>query len=62
MFSSGTSIATGDVLWPDDPDGNPLLRPPAGPAWHYAPLAWIAGTDQFTELRSVFSPISAGVA
>jgi hypothetical protein len=54
-------IATGDVLWPDDPDGNPLLEPPNGPVWHYAPLAWVAGVDQPTDLRSVFSPLSVGI-
>ncbi len=33
--------ATGDVEWPQDPDGNKLLLPPHGIDHHYAPLAYI---------------------
>jgi hypothetical protein len=56
-------IATGDVLWPTDPTGNPLLAGPDGPEWHYAPLAWLSGREesQNTDLRSVFAPLAFGV-
>jgi len=32
---------TGDVEWPRDANQTPLLSPPAGVTYHYAPLAWI---------------------
>jgi hypothetical protein len=56
-------IATGDVLWPTDATGNPLLAAPDGPQWHYAPLAWLSGREegQNTDLRSVFAPLAFGV-
>lgn len=54
-------IATGDVLWPEDPDGNPMLEHPEGPVWHYAPLAWVSGPEQLLDLRMVFAPISVRV-
>lgn len=55
-------IATGDVLWPTDATGNPLLEATDGPVWHYAPLAYLTGreTGQNTDLRMVFAPISVG--
>jgi hypothetical protein len=55
-------IATGDVLWPTDATGNPLLENPDGPAWHYAPLAYLAGREQGqnTDLRSVFAAQASG--
>ncbi|MEZ0112583.1 hypothetical protein ABH920_006606 [Catenulispora sp. EB89] len=55
-------IATGDVLWPTDATGNPLLEAPDGPAWHYAPLAYLSGREQGqnTDLRMVFGPLAVG--
>jgi Family of unknown function (DUF6519) len=50
---------TGTVEWPQDDSGRPVLLPPAGPEYHYAPLAWITGPDQALDLREVFRP--AGV-
>jgi hypothetical protein len=55
-------IATGDVVWPTDATGSPLLAAPDGPAWHYAPLAFLTGREQGqnVDLRSVFSPTAFG--
>ncbi|WP_194918884.1 DUF6519 domain-containing protein [Catenulispora rubra] len=55
-------IATGDVVWPADATGNPLLEAPNGPAWHYAPLAYLSGREQSqtTDLRMVFAPMAVG--
>lgn len=55
-------VATGDVVWPTDATGNPLLEQPDGPAWHYAPLAYVAGREQgqVTDLRSVFAALAFG--
>jgi Family of unknown function (DUF6519) len=50
---------TGDVEWPRDVSGRPLLEPPAGISYHYAPLAWV--TDPFdrpTDLREQFTPLA----
>lgn len=42
----------GDVEWPRDLSGRPLLEPPAGISYHYAPLAWITGhSGRPTDLR-----------
>ena len=50
----------GDVEWPRADDGTPLLVPPAGPVYHYAPLAWVTGTgdNQVTDLRQLFNALS----
>ncbi|MEY9860665.1 hypothetical protein ABH935_006302 [Catenulispora sp. GAS73] len=55
-------IATGDVVWPTDATGNPLLEAPDGPVWHYAPLAYLSGREQGqnTDLRMVFAPLAVG--
>jgi Family of unknown function (DUF6519) len=37
--------ATGNILWKQQPDGNPEALPPHGIKHHYAPLAVIIGTD-----------------
>ncbi|WP_207920368.1 DUF6519 domain-containing protein [Saccharopolyspora aridisoli] len=46
--------ATGDVDWPTDPAGRPLLRPPLGVVEHYAPLAWVTGPGQVVDMRLTF--------
>ncbi|MFE5739560.1 DUF6519 domain-containing protein [Streptomyces celluloflavus] len=53
--------ATGDVEWPTDAARRPLLQAPAGIAVHYAPLAWVRGDRQITDLRLAFRPLSAGI-
>ncbi|MER7081862.1 hypothetical protein SAMN02982929_02417 [Saccharopolyspora kobensis] len=45
--------ATGDVEWPTDPAGRPLLRPPLGVVEHCAPLAWVTG-EQVVDMRLTF--------
>ena len=50
---------TGDVEWPRDVSGRPLLERPAGISCRYAPLAWI--TDRAgrpTDLREQFTPLA----
>ena len=49
----------GDVEWPRDDAGTPLLAPPHGPAVHHAPLAWIAADQTVTDLRATFRPLAA---
>lgn len=46
--------ATGDVEWPTDTAGRPLLREPAGIAGHYAPLAVVASEQRIVDLRRTF--------
>jgi hypothetical protein len=48
----------GDVEWPRDGSGRPLLAPPAGPEVHYAPLAWISPGGQALDLRQLFRPLA----
>ncbi|HTU76787.1 MAG TPA: DUF6519 domain-containing protein [Trebonia sp.] len=49
----------GDVEWPRDLRGTPLLEPPAGISCGYAPLAWITGPDDRpTDLREQFTPLA----
>jgi hypothetical protein len=50
---------TGDVDWPRDPAHLPLLAPPSGIAASYAPLAWITGPGERTDLRRTFAPLAA---
>jgi hypothetical protein len=48
---------TGDVEWPRDPAGVPLLRAPDGIHYHYAPLAWIASQRVIPlDVRQQFEP------
>lgn len=50
---------TGDVEWPRDDGGRPLLEQPAGISSRYAPLAWITGPrGKPTELREQFTPLA----
>jgi hypothetical protein len=50
---------TGDVEWPRDASGRPLLEPPAGITYYYAPLAWITGRDHKPlDLREQFTPLA----
>ncbi|GAA2363844.1 hypothetical protein GCM10009854_49470 [Saccharopolyspora halophila] len=46
--------ATGDVQWPTDRAGRPLLEPAIGVAEHYAPLAWVASDQKIVDLRMTF--------
>jgi hypothetical protein len=47
----------GDVEWPRDLRGRPLLREPLGVRHHYAPLAWIRG-ETIDDLRMEFTPLA----
>jgi hypothetical protein len=53
---------TGDVEWPADAAGRPLLAAPAGITMHYAPLAWITDRGAKTELRLTFGPLTTAAA
>ncbi|WP_370949861.1 DUF6519 domain-containing protein [Amycolatopsis sp. cg5] len=46
----------GDVEWPRDTRGRPLLREPHGLRHHYAPLAWVRGGESVDDLRMEFTP------
>lgn len=56
-------VATGDIEWPKDVDGNGLPQPPRGIAHHYAPLFAVeaTGKDPFVTLvkdcRCRFAPL-----
>ena len=50
---------TGDVEWPADDQGRPLLLPPAGVTRHYAPLALVRGDGEPEDLRLTFTPLTA---
>jgi hypothetical protein len=50
----------GRVEWPEA-DGEPAMRPPAGPDVHYAPLMWFPPRGQAADLRMRFAPISVPV-
>jgi hypothetical protein len=53
---------TGDVEWPHDVSGRPLLKPPDGISYYYAPLAWITDpADRPTGLRQQFTPLAQHV-
>jgi hypothetical protein len=50
---------TGDVEWPRDVSGRPLLEPPDGISRHYAPLAWITHhARRPADLRDQFTPLA----
>ncbi|MFD0525761.1 DUF6519 domain-containing protein [Paractinoplanes durhamensis] len=49
---------TGDVEWPRDAEQRPMLIEPAGPAVSYAPLAWVTGPGEATDLRLIFDPLA----
>jgi hypothetical protein len=51
---------TGDVEWPRDDEGRPLLLPPAGVTYHFAPLAWAHGAGDPEDLRLTFTALTAG--
>ncbi|GGN64328.1 hypothetical protein GCM10010112_24420 [Actinoplanes lobatus] len=53
--------ATGDVEWPRDPAGRPLLAEPSGGAVAHAPLAWVTGPGEQTDLRLLFDPLARAV-
>ena len=53
---------TGDVDWPRDAGRRPLLAAPAGIAAAYAPLAWITGPGERTDLRLIFDPLAAAAS
>ena len=54
---------TGDVEWPHNQAGAPLLRAPDGIRYHYAPLAWIASSKVTIplDLRQQFEPVAEPV-
>jgi hypothetical protein len=52
---------TGSVEWPRDEHGTPLLRPPAGPTFGYAPLAWVTGGDPPIDLRMAFPALAVPI-
>lgn len=53
---------TGDLEWPRDAGGRPLLEPPDGITCHYAPLAWIWDpAERPTDLRQQFTPLAQHV-
>lgn len=58
-------VATGDIVWPLDPDEKPLALPPNGVEHHYAPLAVIPGGRAAggapVDLRHQFGPLSTCV-
>jgi hypothetical protein len=49
---------TGDVEWPRDASGTPLMQPPAGIEYHYAPLAYVRDAGDFVDLRQQFVPLA----
>ncbi|SHF10008.1 DUF6519 domain-containing protein [Streptoalloteichus hindustanus] len=49
---------TGEVEWPRDSRGRPLLQEPHGVHVHYAPLAWVQGPTQVVDLRRQFPPLA----
>jgi hypothetical protein len=56
-------VATGNIEWPDAPDGNPAPMPPHGVYHHYAPLATLTWngstwTDDKEDLRCEFPPLN----
>lgn len=71
FFKSGSTYRTGDywlipartlsgdVVWPQDASGTPLLQPPTGIEYHYAPLAWVTDpAGGVTDLRQRFGPLA----
>lgn len=53
LIPARTALA--DVIWPQD-DSGPAAMPPAGVAYHYAPLAFVAADGNPYDLRSPFDP------
>jgi hypothetical protein len=49
---------SGDVEWPRDDRGRPLLKPPLGEHHHYAPLAWVRAGGVVDDLRLQFAPLA----
>lgn len=52
---------TGDVEWPSDDTGRPLILPPDGITVHTAPLAWVT-QDGVTDCRLQFAPLASETA
>jgi hypothetical protein len=52
---------SGDVEWPRDASGTPLLKGPAGIAYHYAPLAWVTEIGKAADLRQQFGALAVPV-
>lgn len=52
---------TGDVEWPRDASGTPLLEGPTGIAYHYAPLAWVTEVGKATDLRQQFGALAVPI-
>ncbi|MFE0022433.1 DUF6519 domain-containing protein [Amycolatopsis sp. NPDC059021] len=46
---------TGDVEWPDNPDGSPAARLPHGVDYHYVPLAFVDTAGAAKDLRPKFA-------
>jgi hypothetical protein len=57
-WSVAARTVSGDVEWPRDGRDRPLLVPPHGPRVHYAPMAWVRGTDGVDDLRKTFPPLA----
>jgi hypothetical protein len=53
--------ATGAVEWPVNAARKPLLRAPDGIQVHYAPLGWVFGEGEVSDLRMTFAPLAAPV-
>ncbi|RNG19592.1 DUF6519 domain-containing protein [Streptomyces botrytidirepellens] len=53
--------ATGAVEWPVNAARKPLLRAPDGIRVHYAPLGWVYGESEVSDLRMTFGPQAAPV-
>lgn len=53
--------ATGAEEWPVDAARKPLLRAPGGIQVHYAPLGWVYGEGEVSDLRMTFAPLAAPV-
>ncbi|MBP2477032.1 hypothetical protein JOF53_005904 [Crossiella equi] len=49
---------TGEVEWPVDPKGDPLLQTTHGIHHHCAPLAWVTAAGQLTDLRLAFGGLA----
>lgn len=50
-------VATADIDWPRDADGEPLFQPAQGPVHHYAPLAYV-GDGGLVCLQKAFRPLA----
>ncbi|GLF93116.1 DUF6519 domain-containing protein [Streptomyces yaizuensis] len=62
FWTVAARTATGDVEWPADTAGRPLLQPSCGIRVHRAPLAWVLGEGSVVDLRLSFAPLAVPVA